>query len=96
MAKLPIEKYLDWGSGSTKNLTLNQMLNILLDINITRNWKEALRHVPTRKLREAREYMLKKKLYKELNSKEAPFEEAETKKFFAPTDSFTFTSRRNR
>lgn len=64
MAKLPLEKYLSWGSGSSKNLTLDQMLRIILDIRHTKDWKKALQHVPTRKLKEFREYMLQAKLKK--------------------------------
>lgn len=50
MAKLPLDKYLQWGSGSGKSLTLNQVASILLDIKQTGDWKYALRHVPRRKL----------------------------------------------
>lgn len=63
MAKLPLEKYLDWGSGSTKSFTINQMLSIMLDFKHTKSWEQALQHVPTRKLRESRELMLQKKLH---------------------------------
>lgn len=50
MAKLPLDNYLDWGSGSGKSLTINQVASILLDIKSTVDWKYALRHVPQRKL----------------------------------------------
>lgn len=50
MAKLPLDQYLQWGSGSGKSLTLNCVLSILLDIKKTGDWKYALRHVPKRKL----------------------------------------------
>jgi len=60
MAKLPVEKYLDWGCGSTKSFTLNQMMKILLDLKYTGNWRQALKNVPTRKLKVSREYQLKK------------------------------------
>ncbi|XP_032666299.1 mitochondrial ribonuclease P protein 1 homolog [Odontomachus brunneus] len=62
MAKLPIEKYLDWGRSSTKSFTLNQMLCIMLDLKYTRSWEQAFQHVPTRKLKQSREQMLQKKL----------------------------------
>ncbi|KAL6443378.1 hypothetical protein ACFW04_002918 [Cataglyphis niger] len=71
MAKLPLEKYLPWGSGSTKNLTLNQMISVLLDLRHTKDWKKALQHIPTRKLKEAREYMLKQKGKKFLHFKKS-------------------------
>lgn len=50
MAKFPLDRYLQWGSGSGKSLTLNQVASILLDVKHTGNWKHALRHVPRRKL----------------------------------------------
>lgn len=50
MAKLPLDRYLNWGAGSGKSLTLNQMVNILLDLKQTKDWNHALRHVPKRKL----------------------------------------------
>ncbi|KAK4875793.1 hypothetical protein RN001_012215 [Aquatica leii] len=52
MAKLPLDYYLEWGSGSGKSLTINQVTSILLDIKNTGDWKYALRHVPRRKLME--------------------------------------------
>ncbi|XP_020293975.1 mitochondrial ribonuclease P protein 1 homolog [Pseudomyrmex gracilis] len=67
MAKLPLEKYLEWGTGSTKSFTLNQMMSILLDVRHTKDWKKALSsHVPSRKLKATRDYMLQKKLQKAL------------------------------
>ncbi|XP_043249725.1 mitochondrial ribonuclease P protein 1 homolog [Colletes gigas] len=54
MLKFPLEKYLDWGSGSAKNLAINQVMNILLDLRHTNNWGTALKHVPTRKLKQER------------------------------------------
>ncbi|KAG8223934.1 hypothetical protein J437_LFUL003742 [Ladona fulva] len=50
MAKLPLDRYLDWGSGSGKSLTLNHMLRILLDQKVCGDWKLSLRHIPQRKL----------------------------------------------
>ncbi|KAJ7320335.1 hypothetical protein JRQ81_019846 [Phrynocephalus forsythii] len=47
-ARLPLDMYLDWGSGN-KNLTLNQVLGILLALKDTGDWKEALKFVPQRK-----------------------------------------------
>ncbi|KAK3882593.1 hypothetical protein Pcinc_013040 [Petrolisthes cinctipes] len=51
MQKLPLDRYLDWGSGSGKSLTLNHIVQILLDMKVTGDWNYALRHVPSRKLR---------------------------------------------
>ncbi|CAG9770124.1 unnamed protein product [Ceutorhynchus assimilis] len=50
MRKFPLDRYLQWGSGSGKSLTINQCVAILLDLKDTGNWNYALRHVPRRKL----------------------------------------------
>ncbi|KAF4532359.1 hypothetical protein B566_EDAN003663 [Ephemera danica] len=50
MAKLPLDTYLQWGGGSGKSLTINQMVSIMLDMHTSEDWKFALRHVPRRKL----------------------------------------------
>ncbi|NWT55119.1 TM10C methyltransferase, partial [Erythrocercus mccallii] len=47
-AALPLEKYLLWSSGA-KNLTLDQMMHILLTLKDTADWKKALEFVPKRK-----------------------------------------------
>ncbi|XP_044733117.1 mitochondrial ribonuclease P protein 1 homolog [Chrysoperla carnea] len=52
MKRLPLDRYLQWGSGSGKSLTLNQMVSILLDVKTTGDWNYALRHVPRRKVME--------------------------------------------
>lgn len=62
MAKFPIERYLDWGASSSKTLTLDQSIRIMLDLRHTRDWKVALKNVPVRKLRSSRENMLRKKI----------------------------------
>lgn len=50
MARLPLDRYLQWGAGSGKSLTLNQMTTILLDLKATGNWDRSLQHVPRRKI----------------------------------------------
>ncbi|XP_048202475.1 tRNA methyltransferase 10 homolog C [Perognathus longimembris pacificus] len=45
---LPLDKYLQWDMG-TKNLTLDQMIRILLCLKNTGDWQEALKFVPKRK-----------------------------------------------
>ncbi|XP_006143640.1 tRNA methyltransferase 10 homolog C [Tupaia chinensis] len=45
---LPLDKYLQWDVG-TKNLTLDQMMRILLCLKNTGSWEEALKFVPRRK-----------------------------------------------
>ncbi|XP_055850017.1 mitochondrial ribonuclease P protein 1 homolog [Episyrphus balteatus] len=50
MARLPLDKYLQWGTGSGKSLTLNQMVSILLDLKSTGDWVKSLKHVPRRKV----------------------------------------------
>lgn len=47
-AALPLEKYLLWSRGA-KNLTLDQMMHILLTLKDTGDWKKALEFVPKRK-----------------------------------------------
>ncbi|NXI08120.1 TM10C methyltransferase, partial [Irena cyanogastra] len=47
-AALPLEKYLLWSTGA-KNLTLDQMMHILLTLKDTDDWKKALEFVPKRK-----------------------------------------------
>ncbi|KAL3853176.1 hypothetical protein ACJMK2_016741 [Sinanodonta woodiana] len=49
-AKLPLDKYLRWGIGK-KNLTLDQVFNILLELHWSGDWHKALMHVPKRKVR---------------------------------------------
>jgi ribonuclease P protein 1 len=53
MEKLPLDRYLLWGAGGSKSLTLNQVIQILLDIRATGSWDKALQHVPRRKLASA-------------------------------------------
>uniref|UniRef100_A0A3Q3BIU4 tRNA methyltransferase 10 homolog C n=1 Tax=Kryptolebias marmoratus TaxID=37003 RepID=A0A3Q3BIU4_KRYMA len=47
-ARLPLDEFLNWDIG-TKNLTLDQMVRIMLAIKDTGKWKEALEFVPKRK-----------------------------------------------
>ncbi|XP_049879692.1 mitochondrial ribonuclease P protein 1 homolog [Pectinophora gossypiella] len=69
MAKLPLDRYLEWGPGSKKNLNMNHMVPILLDLRLTGNWEFALRHIPRRKLMEtkilAMQKMIKNPLLKD-------------------------------
>lgn len=46
--RLPLDKYLQWDIGN-KNLTLDQMIRILLCMKNTGSWEEALKFVPRRK-----------------------------------------------
>lgn len=50
MARLPLDRYLQWGAGSGKSLTLNQMTRIMLDLKTSGDWNKSLSHVPRRKL----------------------------------------------
>lgn len=50
MARLPLDRYLQWGNGGGKSLTLDQMVAILMDLKNTGDWNEALKHVPLRKI----------------------------------------------
>nr|XP_057945699.1 tRNA methyltransferase 10 homolog C [Doryrhamphus excisus] len=47
-ARLPLDEFLHWGLGA-KNLTLDQMIRIMITIKETGKWKEALKFVPKRK-----------------------------------------------
>ncbi|KAK5874145.1 hypothetical protein PBY51_019118 [Eleginops maclovinus] len=47
-ARLPLDQYLHWEMGA-KNLTLDQMIRIMLTIKETGKWEEALKFVPKRK-----------------------------------------------
>ncbi|XP_006639343.2 tRNA methyltransferase 10 homolog C [Lepisosteus oculatus] len=47
-ARLPLDEYLQWEIGA-KNLTLDQVMRILLTMKDTGKWEEALRFVPSRK-----------------------------------------------
>ncbi|XP_065110120.1 tRNA methyltransferase 10 homolog C [Paramisgurnus dabryanus] len=47
-ARLPLDEYLDWGSGA-KNLTLDQMIRILTTVKETGSWQKAFEFVPKRK-----------------------------------------------
>ena len=51
MAKLPLDRYLNFGGGSGKSLTLNAMISILLELKEHGDWDRALRMVPRRKLK---------------------------------------------
>ncbi|XP_066589185.1 mitochondrial ribonuclease P protein 1 homolog isoform X2 [Prorops nasuta] len=62
MAALPLDKYMKFGSGSGKNLTLNQVISIMIDLRHTKDWLTALTHVPTRKLMAQREAKAKRNL----------------------------------
>lgn len=62
MGKLPIEKYLEWGCSASKSLTIDQMLNILLDLRYTGDWRKALQNIPNRKLKDSSKDKLHNKL----------------------------------
>lgn len=62
MAKLPLDRYLQWAPGSKKNLNINHMIPILLDLKLTGDWDYSLRHIPRRKLMETKILAMQKKL----------------------------------
>lgn len=61
MAKLPLDRYLEWAPGSKKNLNINHMVPILLDLKLTGDWEFALQHIPRRKLMETKIKAMEKK-----------------------------------
>lgn len=62
MAKLPLDRYLEWAPGSKKNLNINHMIPILLDLKLTGDWEFSLKHIPRRKLMETKIKAFQKKL----------------------------------
>ncbi|XP_077299685.1 tRNA methyltransferase roswell [Arctopsyche grandis] len=60
MAKLPLDKYLQWNPGSGKSLAICHVLKILLDYKTTKDWNTAFLNVPRRKLIPGPEYYNKK------------------------------------
>lgn len=54
MMKLPLSEILEWGTSSSKNLPINQVLSILLELKRTKDWDKALRIIPKRKLKETK------------------------------------------
>ncbi|XP_015113294.1 mitochondrial ribonuclease P protein 1 homolog [Diachasma alloeum] len=70
MAKLPIDRYLHFGGGGHKALTLNQMISILLDVNFTNDWEYAFRHVPQRKLFHNRQKNMERRVNKFMKENE--------------------------
>lgn len=52
-ARLPLDEYLPWGQSASKTLALNHITRILLDMKATRNWNEAFKSIPRRKLKSA-------------------------------------------
>ncbi|XP_014230591.1 mitochondrial ribonuclease P protein 1 homolog [Trichogramma pretiosum] len=65
MVKFPIDKYIRFGDGSGKDLTLNQCTSIMLDAQCY-GMEEAMKHVPRRKLLESRVKVLERKIQKDL------------------------------
>ncbi|XP_058053819.1 mitochondrial ribonuclease P protein 1 homolog [Anopheles bellator] len=48
MARLPLDRYFQFKSG--KSLTIDQMMQIMLELKMSNNFERALRHVPRRKV----------------------------------------------
>lgn len=70
MAKLPLDRYLEWAPGSKKNLNINHMVPILLDLRSTGDWEYSLRHIPRRKLMETKIKAMQKKFENSANFKD--------------------------
>ncbi|KAK1120814.1 hypothetical protein K0M31_011020 [Melipona bicolor] len=68
MMKFPLNERLDWGIGSSKNLPLNHVVSIMLDLKHTKNWDIAFKNIPKRKLQQSREVVMKKKLMQRVTS----------------------------
>lgn len=91
MARLPLDRHLQWGAGSGKSLTLNQMVNILLDMKTHGDWRQALRFVPRRKVvDERREYLDNRANYKDSRNFQNSREDRERNKKREHSDKFKF------
>lgn len=55
MMKLPLSETLEWGTGSSKNLPINQVLSVMLELKRTKDWNTALNVIPKRKLKQNRD-----------------------------------------
>ncbi|KOX72874.1 Mitochondrial ribonuclease P protein 1 like protein [Melipona quadrifasciata] len=66
--KFPLKEILNWGTGSSKNLPLNHVVSIMLDLKHTKNWDIAFKNIPKRKLQQSREEVMKKKLMQKVRS----------------------------
>lgn len=51
MAKLPLDRYVRFENPGSKSLTLDQMMNVMLDLKDTGDFNAAFKHVPRRKLK---------------------------------------------
>ncbi|XP_011873387.1 PREDICTED: mitochondrial ribonuclease P protein 1 homolog [Vollenhovia emeryi] len=98
MARFPIDSYLDWGASSSKCLTIDQTIMVMLDLRHTGDWKKALTNVPARKLKPHRQHMLLSKLHRsgvtDLTDVTDVTNAPETRKSKAPSLSFTFQNRK--
>ncbi|CAF4768290.1 unnamed protein product, partial [Rotaria magnacalcarata] len=48
--RFPIDRYVKFGSGSGKSLTIDQVYNILMTLKHTESWVEAFKYIPDRKV----------------------------------------------
>ncbi|XP_075876345.1 tRNA methyltransferase 10 homolog C [Nelusetta ayraudi] len=62
-ARLPLDEFLHWEIGA-KNLTLDQMMRIMITLKATGKWEEALKFVPQRK----HDGFYQQKVEKEMNN----------------------------
>lgn len=96
MAKLPLDRYLEWAPGSKKNLNINHMVPILLDLRLTGDWEFALRHIPRRKLMATKIMAMQKMLKDTSLGREDIFKKFQTvrKNNFLTRDEKKFKSKR--
>ncbi|KPI94970.1 Mitochondrial ribonuclease P protein 1-like [Papilio xuthus] len=73
MAKLPLDRYMEWAPGANKSLNINHMVPILSDLKVSGDWDHALRHVPRRKLMETKIMAMQKKIRSNPLAKEEIF-----------------------
>ncbi|XP_045448742.1 mitochondrial ribonuclease P protein 1 homolog [Melitaea cinxia] len=96
MAKLPLDRYLEWAPGSKKNLNINHMVPILLDLRLTGDWEFALRHIPRRKLMATKIMAMQRMLKDTTLGREDIFKKFQTvrKNNFLTRDEKKFKSKR--
>lgn len=91
MAKLPLDRYLEWAPGAKKNLNINHMVPILLDLKLTGDWEFALQHIPRRKLMQTKIMAMQRKIKNSPLAKEQVFKNL---KMYKQTNILSFKEKR--
>lgn len=88
IARLPLDRYLEWGSGSGKSLTINQMISIMLEMKKHGDWRKALQVVPRRKLADRNRQIKEPKGHQrnDFNESQQRFQPRQRQNFDGPRD----------